>query len=344
MRVCVCGGGNLGHVVTAFLALQPDVDVTLLTRSPQRWSHDLVLRMPDGDGRTCHVDSITSEASEAIPGADYVVMCLPGFAFADEMRLIAPHLSRGTVVGSVVGNTGFFFEARKYLPAGITLFGLQRVPFISRTVDYGHMAHLMGTKAVLHVCVTENPAELSSSSRREEVRAALQRLFATPVTLLGSIYEASLSNSNPLLHPARMYSMWHDWDGVHPYGSNCLFYEEWTEDASELLIGMDREFFMLLDALSVRKGSIPTILDYYESSDAPSLTRKLRGIKAFHGIMSPMCQVEEGGYVPDLSSRYFTEDFLLGLAMIHRLAGEHGVPSPIINKVYEWGMGLLGIR
>lgn len=340
MKVCVCGGGNLGHVVTAFLALQPEVEVALLTRSPQRWSHDLTLRMPDGVERTCRVSRITADAAECVPGADYVVMCLPGFALADEMRLIAPHLSPGTVVGSVVSNTGFFFEARKHLPMGITLFGLQRVPFISRTLAYGSKAHLMGTKPMLHACVTENPGERSSLGRQNEVGAVLQRLFATTVSMLDSIYEASLSNSNPLLHPARMYSMWHDWDGVSTYGTDSLFYEEWTDEASDILIAMDREFFGLLDVLPVRKGSIPTILDYYESVDAPSLTRKLRSIAAFHGIASPMRRVQ-GGYIPDLASRYFTEDFLLGMAMIHRLAGEHGVPVPTIDKVFAWGTGLL---
>ncbi|MCM1372056.1 MAG: NAD/NADP octopine/nopaline dehydrogenase family protein [Bacteroides sp.] len=341
MKVCVCGGGNLGHVVAAFLALQPSVEVTILTRSPQRWSHDLTLRMPDCSERACHVSHITSDAARAIPDADCVIMCLPGFAFADEMRLIAPHISPGTVVGSVVSNTGFFFEAQRHLPACAILFGLQRVPFISRTLDYGSKAHLMGTKPMLYACVTGNGKNTPSLSRQEDVRAMLQQLFATPVSLLGSIYEASLSNSNPLLHPARMYAMWHDWDGVHQYDSNCLFYEEWTDEASELLIGMDGEFFRLLDVLPVRKGSITPILEYYESTDAPSLTLKLRSIRAFHGIMSPMRRVE-GGYVPDLSSRYFTEDFLLGLAMIHRLVEVHHVSAPIIHKVYAWGMGLLG--
>lgn len=340
MKVCVCGGGNLGHVVTAFLSLQPDVDVTLLTRSPRRWSHDITLLMPDNTEHLCQVSDITADASVAIPAADYVIMCLPGYAFADEMRLIAPYLSTDTVVGSVVSNTGFFFEAQKYLPSGITLFGLQRVPFISRTLIYGHKAHLMGTKAALQVCVTDNPESLSNSSGKEEVRAMLERLFATPVSLLDSIFEASLSNSNPLLHPARMYSMWKDWDGDRIYDTNCLFYEGWTDEASEILIAMDREFFRLLDVLSVRKGSIPTILDYYESTDAASLTTKLHSIKAFHGILSPMRRVERG-YVPDLSSRYFTEDFLLGMSMIQRLAMEHNVPAPVINRVYEWGKKLL---
>ena len=45
----------------------------------------------------------------------------------------------------------------------------------------------------------------------------------------------------------------------------------------------------------------------------------------------------EGGFVPDFQSRYFTEDFPYGLALIHKLAHEKGVLTPTIDKVYEWG-------
>ena len=33
-KVCICGGGNLGHVVTGFLAANGDCEVSLLTRHP----------------------------------------------------------------------------------------------------------------------------------------------------------------------------------------------------------------------------------------------------------------------------------------------------------------------
>jgi lipopolysaccharide cholinephosphotransferase len=89
--------------------------------------------------------------------------------------------------------------------------------------------------------------------------------------------------------------------------------------------------------LPVTKGSIPTILDYYESTDAASLTAKLRSIQAFKGIKSPMKKVEEG-YVPDFESRYFTEDFPYGLQIVQRLAHQHGVKTPMIDEILRWGM------
>lgn len=67
-----------------------------------------------------------------------------------------------------------------------------------------------------------------------------------------------------------------------------LFYEEWTEEAARLYIQMDDELQTLLERLPVRKGSIATVLDYYESVDAHTLSQKLRSIEAFKGILAPV--------------------------------------------------------
>jgi hypothetical protein len=66
------------------------------------------------------------------------------------------------------------------------------------------------------------------------------------------------------------------------------------------------------------------------------LARKLRSIEAFKGIPAPMKAVE-GCYVPDFQSRYFTEDFPYGLAIVRRLMQQKNIPSPTINMIYEWG-------
>jgi hypothetical protein len=119
-----------------------------------------------------------------------------------------------------------------------------------------------------------------------------------------------------------------------------FFYEEWTERAAQLYIDMDKELQQLLSVLPVREGSIPTVLQYYESTDAPSLARKLRGIEAFKGILAPMKKVEDG-FVPDFHSRYFTEDFPFGLSFVQRLAREKGIPSPVIDRIMGWGRSVM---
>ena len=330
MKICICGGGNLGHVVAGFVAAQKKHEVCLLTRHPERWSQDLTIEAPADTTFVGHLSGLYSDAKPAVSDADIVLLCLPGYAIRETLLQIREYLRPGAGVGSVVSSTGFFFEAMELLPSSQTLFGFQRVPFISRIVEYGHKARLMGYKESLNLAVEH-------SDQPESLSHILADMLQTPIHLLGSYYEASLSNSNPLLHPSRLYSLWKDWHEGMTYDHIPLFYEEWTEEAARLYIEMDNELQALLEQLPVRKGSIATVLDYYESTDATSLARKLQSIEAFKGILSPMKETEDG-YVPDFHSRYFTEDFPYGLAIVHRLTHEKGIPSPTIDMIYDWGM------
>jgi hypothetical protein len=332
MKICICGGGNLGHVVAGFVAAQNKHEVCLLTRHPEQWNQDLLIEAPDTtyEGR---LNGVVGDAKQAISNADIILLCLPGYAIRDTLLQIKDYLRPDAAVGTVVSSTGFFFQAMEILPASQTLFGFQRVPFISRVIEYGHRARLMGYKESLELAIER-------STHPEILCDTLSDILRTPIHLLSSHYEVSLSNSNPLLHPSRLYSLWKDWHSGIVYDRIPLFYEEWTDEAAELYINMDNELQALLDTLPVRKGSIATVLDYYESTDAASLAQKLRSIEAFKGILSPMIKVE-GGYVPNFQSRYFTEDFPYGLAIVHRLAHEKGVPSPTIDMIYDWGTKLL---
>jgi len=332
-KICICGGGNLGHVVAGFVAAQKKHEVCLLTRHPEQWSQDLIIEAPSETTYIGHLNGLFSDAKQAVSNADIVLLCLPGYAIRETLLQVKDYLKAEAAVGSVVSSTGFFFEAMKLLPSSQPLFGFQRVPFISRVIEYGHRARLMGYKDSLNLAIER-------AKHPEQLRDILADMLQTPIQLLSSYYEASLSNSNPLLHPSRLYTLWKDWHEGIIYTRVPFFYEEWTEETAQLYIQMDNELQSLLELLPVRKGSIATVLDYYESTDAVSLAQKLRSIEAFKGILSPMKQVE-GGYVPDFQSRYFTEDFPYGLAIVHRLMHEKGVPSPTIDMIYDWGMKMV---
>lgn len=329
MKVCICGGGNLGHVVTGFLAAKGDCEVSLLTRQPERWSQQLGIATPEGEVLQGNIARISAQPEDVVADADIVLLCLPGFSIREELEHVKPFLKPHVAVGSIVCSTGFFQEAFEVLSSETPLFGFQRVPFISRVTEYGRSASLLGYKSSLNIAVEQ-------IEDKETLRQTIEMLFHAPVHLLGSYYEASLTNSNPLLHPARLYSLWKDWKPGQVYPEQSLFYEQWTDEASENFIAMDKEFQNLLSTLPVTSGSIPAILDYYESHDVASLTQKLQSIKAFQGIASPMKEVE-GGFVPDFGSRYFTEDFPYGLELVCRLAQKQGVDTPVMKKVMEWG-------
>lgn len=338
MTITLCGGGNLGHVLAGYLSSQPGTTVSLLTSRPSAWSSSL--EVSDSQGRIYRgsLQQISANPADVIPTAQIVLLCLPGYAFQSVMEAIAPYLSPSTWVGSVVSSTGFFFQAGRHLPSGQPLFGFQRVPFISRIAEYGHRAELKGYKDSLSVAVLPPTSESSESGAA--MLSHFLSLFHVPVRRLDSIYQASLSNSNPLLHTSRLYTLWHNWQPGITYPDCPMFYSDWTLEASHLYLAMDDELQHLARILGLPPGSIPTVLDYYESTDAESLTAKLRSIQGFRGIPSPMRQTD-AGWQPDLQSRYFHEDFPCGLRYPWQLARQHSLATPNIDKVYHWGMKMI---
>lgn len=332
MNICICGGGNLGHVVSGCLGTKPDVKVGILTRHPERWAKLIEIKLPDGSSVKGKLAVVTKEPKDIIPQADIVLLCLPGMYIRSEIEEIKPYLKPTTIVGSIVSSTGFFFQTHELIPNQPT-FGFQRVPFIARTEEYGKKAHLLGFKSSLNV-VIENCGDV------DKLRSALELLFDTPVKLLDSFYEVSLSNSNPLLHTSRLYTMWKDWHNGVYYPKQSFFYEDWSVEAAQLYIDMDNEFQHLLHVLGVKEGAIPPVLEYYESHDAESLCNKIKSIAAFKGIKSPMIETSKG-WIPDTHSRYFTEDFGYGLKFIYQLVNCNSIESPNINKIYQWGDNIL---
>lgn len=319
----------MGHTCAGVLSNHEDVTVDMLTSRPEKWNHEYRLNLPDGSKLTGKLNKITNQPEEVIPNADWVFLCLPAFLVEETILRIKPYLQKRTIVGAVVGNTGFFVYCHKHLPTDSKLFSFQRVPYVSRVVEYGNEANLLGFRDKLIMAI-ENIDD------RESFRIQVERFFMEETELADSFYEVTLSNSNPILHTGRLYTMWKDWDG-NPFDHCSLFYKEWTLEASKLEIDMDKEFFVLLKKLNVSNKHIDTLLEHYESTDADGMTNKLQSIVSLSTIHSPMKQLK-GGWVPDFDSRYFTEDFPYGLRTIYELAKENNIPCSNIEKVYLWGI------
>lgn len=324
--ICICGGGSLGHTIAAS-ASSRGYRINLLTGHPDKWSDHL--EVTDCRGQVIHgtIDRASNRPEEVIPQSDVILLCVPGYQIEPILRQIAPHVDKRQEIGTVVSSSGFFWMARHLLGEGNRLFGFQRVPFISRVTRYGQAADLKGYKASLKI----------GGNRHSDLQA-LAALFtdalATPTFPLGHYLEAALTNSNPILHPSRIYGMLSPIEGDH-YEREYLFYEEWDDFSSRVLIRCDEEFQAMLRALPIRHEEIPSLLTYYESTDEASLTRKIRSIEAFKGIkmcMSP----NHGGYVIDYTNRYFTEDIPYGLLIIKSLGCLLGQETPMIDKVIRW--------
>lgn len=333
--VCICGGGNLAHVAGGYIASKEEYDVRLLTRHPEKWQPDHAITITDCNGKVfnAHFSVITDNPEIAVRGAETVILCLPGFAIAPTLESIKPFLDSTATVGSVVSSTGFFIMAKQILQPATGLFGFQRVPFIARTCEYGKSACLLGYKPSLSIATL-------NMDNHTGLQNLLSRMFDVPVHWLDSYLKVTLTNSNPLLHPSRLYGIFSN--GPEVYDSPVGFYEDWDDFSSHTLIACDNEFGQLLESLDVTRSDIPSILDYYESYDASSLTRKIRSIDAFKGLYAPMVQTPQGKYVPDFKNRYFTEDFPYGILIIKCFASKNGISTPTIDSIINWGQKCMG--
>lgn len=332
-NIVIVGGGSLGHVIAGWLSAQ-ELSVSILTRRPEDWTHKLSINTPNGKliGNLTH---ISNDPSAIIPDADVILLTVPGYANESELKAISPYLKDGCYVGAVFCSSGFFFDALKIITDNIKLWGFQRVPFISRVEKYGHEANLLSFRGELNIAV-----ERASEKEKEDFREWVEKAFHTPTVLRNNYLEVSITNSNPILHTARLYTMFHNWTDDMRADHNILFYEEWTEEAADLMIKMDAELFEILKHLPVDSNYLTPLLEYYESHDAASLKNKLSSIQGFKGITSPMKEDDRGWY-PDFKSRYFTEDFGYSLRYIWELGNKYSVDTPNINMVYSWGKSIL---
>ena len=87
-RLCICGGGSLGHVCAGVLSSQEDVQVNIFTQHPERWSNqikDINERIFKG-----RLNVVSSNPEEAVKDCDIVLLCLPGYAIETTLKSIKP--------------------------------------------------------------------------------------------------------------------------------------------------------------------------------------------------------------------------------------------------------------
>lgn len=243
-------------------------------------------------------------------------------------KKLSPFIKKGQLVGIVPGSGGAEFAFHDVVKKGGILFGLQRVHSIARLEQYGKSVHMLGRKSKL---------ELGAIPAKESGRLSViaSDLFDMPCTALPNYLCVTLTPSNPILHTTRLYTMFKDYKPGKVYSRNFLFYEEWTQFSSEMLIACDDELQSLCEAIPLDLKSVISLKEYYESPTASAMTKKICGIKAFRGLTSPMLE-SNGGWIPDLNSRYFSTDFPYGLKLIKDLASTFNVKTPNIDTVWTW--------
>ena len=267
---------------------------------------------------------------------DCIVIALPRFAIEDVLSKIDPVLHEGQTVVFIPAPSGMETIVEKLAVRGIDTLGFQRVPYVARTISYGHSVWISDVR-------NEHKVAFSRNGIVDRWRHFFEAKLDGHVVALSSFLSFTFSNSNPLLHPSRLVELLHGGNGGQ-YEECPFFYAGWTDASSKYYIEADAEMFKCYcayDEVSAHS-DYESALDHYEVSSVNALTNKIRSIESLKEILSPWSKAKDGLWGPDFSSRYFTEDIPYGTRVIQDYAKKAGVPTPTIDYfISEIGAAML---
>ena len=323
MIISICGSGNIAHALIGFIGNKNDIIINIYSSNNYNWKNIDIIDNNEiiSSGK---VNSVSNNPS-IITNSDVILFTVPSFARSKILKEISPYIKENAILGSFPGSGGFNWEVNKYIKKNIIVFSSQRVPYISRIIEKGKSARAIKKDSISVVV---------SKGEEIKIKELLEYILNINVEILDNFLEVNLSNSNPILHTARLYSMFKNYKtSTNSWTENILFYEDWDIDSSDILISMDNEFMLLAEKIGLK--GINSLKKHYGVSDSYEMTKKLSSIIAFKNIYAPMIK-KDNIYVPDFDSRYFTEDINYGLIIIKWFAQNLKIKTPSINKVLRW--------
>jgi hypothetical protein len=329
MQITVVGGGNIGTQFATECAAKGHA-VTVFTSHPEKFSKTVEI-VDENDQLIVSGDLQTATGSikRATENAELLLVTLPAFMLEDFANKIIDYVQPGAIIGVIPGTGGAEFAFSRLIDKGCIVFGLQRVPAVARIKEYGKRVCVIGKREQLHLAAIPQ-------SKGEDLCKLIADIVGIPCSLLANYLTITLTPSNPILHTCRLRVLFGDYFEGKTYPRVPLFYEEWDDDTSQLVLDCDAELQELCSRLNrFDLSQVVSLKKHYESETIEALTNKIRSIKGFRGLPTPMLASGDR-FIPDFSSRYFTADFSYGLAILAQLMDLALVAAPQIKSTLRW--------
>ena len=337
MKISIIGGGNIGTWLAGEWSAAGH-EVCVYTQRPELWGESIEVMSSDGavicTGKPAKV---TANLKDAVEFGAVVLVTWPAHVRPALLREMGLYVDAGKIIAIMPGTGGVEFEAGGILEKGAILCGFQRVASIARVKEYGKSVFMLGRKKELFMSAL-------NSRHSEQACALFSQLLQIPCRALKNYLEVTLTPSNPILHTARICQLFENYRPGVVYKTCPLFYEEWEDKASEYMLGADAElqtFCSHVSSIGLDLRGVLSLKNYYGAPTPALITKKLQGIPAFRGIKSPMVAVPHG-FIPDLSSRFFLEDFPFGLCIVKGFCELGGIRTPFIDHELHWFQNLTG--
>ena len=334
MNVTIVGIGNIGTQLAVHCAAKNHA-VTVFSSRYERISEELSIVDESGKSiMTGKVACATNDPKTAFENADLIFVTVPSFYMRTQAEAIVPHLKTGAKICIVPGCGGGEFAFKDALNKGCVIFGFQRVPSVARLVEYGKTVCASGYRDKMHIAAL--PA-----SYAEECAMITSSVLGMPCEVMPHYLNLTLTPSNPILHTTRLKTIFNDYEEGVYYQTLPLFYEEWNDASSELLLKCDEEVQNICSALNdIDLSFVKSLKEHYESKNAEALTNKICSINSFKGLKTPSIETENG-FLPDFSSRYFTADFMYGLAILIQIADFLDINADNMKETMKWYTSLV---
>ncbi|MEZ4383739.1 MAG: NAD/NADP octopine/nopaline dehydrogenase family protein [Nannocystaceae bacterium] len=312
------------------------------------------------------------DAAEALRGADVVVLSCPVAAHRSILERVLPGLdpARPVLLGTLFAQAGFDWLLRDLgrrlpTPRRAAYFGIQRFPLLCKVQEYGRSVALYGRFARIYAAIEATHPEL-----RAAAAATLGELFARPVVEVPSFLCCTLNMSNQLLHPGIAWGHFRDYvPGETVYPARVRFYGDLSRDGVRGMEAIYRDLHRLTRELAELTGA--PLLDYLGVDPLMRwavrlrtrvLHRRgvdglgpLRHLEEFFGpltfrnnrrlrdLYAPMLPSADGrGFVPDVTSRFWTDDVPHGLCVLAGLGRALGTPTPRIDALIRDHQAIMG--
>lgn len=335
MNITIVGAGNVGTQL-AVHAAEKGHSVVLYSSKPEKI--DRRLSVVDENGKVIHcgvIEKATKDEYEAFFDAELIFVTTPATMMKETANKISPFVKSGLRICLVPGSGGGECAFRSCIQEGGVVFGIQRVPSVARLVEYGKSVRAIGYRNEMY-------AAAIPQNRTTECCGIIESILDIRCSPLPNYLNITLTPSNPILHTTRLKCLFEDYKAGVCYEEVPLFYQDWNNQSSELLLACDDEVQRICRALMQFDFSgVKPLAIHYESPTAEALTKKISNIAGFRGLTSPVMKAE-GGYIPDFGSRYFTADFPYGLAILIQIAEFAEVDVPNMRETLDWYYGLVG--
>jgi len=316
---CVMGAGNGGLAMAGHLGLM-GFDVRLYNRTPARIEAvrarggiDLEGEEADGFGP---VTLATSEAGEAIRGADVIMIVVPATAHEGLIETCRPHLAAGQ---TVILNPGRTFGAISFFQ-GLRRLGCQVDVTIAEAQTFLYASRVTGP-AQARIFRIKNSVPLATVRAHQipECLAAVREAF--PQFIAGdSVFKTSFNNIGVVFHPAIMLlnAGW-----VEDANDFEFYYQGASPSVAQVLTKLDAERVAVAAALGFQAITAREWLYVAYDAVGKTLRDAMRANVGYRGILAPK----------RTEMRYVAEDVPCSLVPMSSIGRKFGVPVPVMDAL-----------